>query len=245
MRITGLSGVGKTRFAQALFEREVGDGALPQSNVIYADLGESLTPAASELITYLIANNFYSYLILDNCPPDVHRSLQKQASVSRAIRLLTIEYDISDDKPEETDVIHLEPTSEATVSKLLQALSQLGQINTDRIAEFAGGNARVGLALASRVDADETLTNFSDEALFKRLFPSVKTTLQNCFNVQRHALVYSFNVSRTEYSDELKALSGAIAGMSRRELHNGQANAPSTTRSTARKLACSSSSCIG
>ena len=225
VRITGLSGVGKTRFAQALFEREVGDGALPQSNVIYADLGESLTPAASELITYLIANDFYSYLILDNCPPDVHRSLQKQASVSRAkIRLLTIEYDISDDKPEETDVIHLEPTSEATVSKLLQKrFPSLGQINTDRIAEFAGGNARVGLALASRVDADETLTNFSDEALFKRLFSQRKDDSSELLQrAEALALVYSFNVSRTEYSDELKAL-GAIAGMSRRELHNGQA----------------------
>lgn len=225
VRITGLSGVGKTRFAQALFECEVGSCSLPKSEVIYADLGGNITPTASELIAYLIANDFASYLILDNCPPDVHRSLQKQAAASRAkLRLLTIEYDISDDKPEETDVIHLEPSSEATVSKLLQRrFPSLGRINTDRIAEFAGGNARVGLALASRVDADETLTNFSDEALFQRLFSQRKGSSQELLQrAEALALVYSFNVSRTERGDELSAL-GAIARLGRQTLHSGQA----------------------
>lgn len=44
VRITGLSGVGKARFAQALFEAGVGSEALPASDVIYADLGNDLTP---------------------------------------------------------------------------------------------------------------------------------------------------------------------------------------------------------
>src|SRR5699024_10104098 len=39
VRITGLSGVGKTRFAQALFEDGVCDAPLPNTEVIYADLG--------------------------------------------------------------------------------------------------------------------------------------------------------------------------------------------------------------
>lgn len=90
VRITGLSGVGKTRFAQALFEHNVGENPLPASNVIYADLGDDLTPTASELISYLIANDFSSYVVLDNCPPDVHRKLQKQiASNQTKISLLT------------------------------------------------------------------------------------------------------------------------------------------------------------
>ncbi|WP_312835603.1 hypothetical protein [Comamonas sp.] len=225
VRITGLSGVGKTRFVQALFEHDVGTDALPQSDVIYADLGQNITPTASELVTYLIANDFASYLVLDNCPPDVHRSLQKQATASHAkLRLLTIEYDISDDKPEETDVIHLEPTSEAIVSKLLQKrFPHLGQINTDRIAEFAGGNARVALALASRVDADETLANFSDEALFERLFSQRKGNSSELLQrAEVLALVYSFNISRTECGDELNVL-GTLSGLGRQALHNGQA----------------------
>lgn len=225
VRITGLSGVGKTRFAQALFETHVGSDALPASDVIYADLGNDLTPTASELVSYLIANDFATYLVLDNCPPDVHRSLQKLVAASSAkLHLLTIEYDISEDKPEETEVIHLEPTSEETVSKLIQKrFSDLGRFNADRIAEFAGGNARIALALASRVDADETLSNFSDEDLFQRLFSQRKgNSPELLHSAEALALVYSFNVSRTEHHDELNVL-GVIAGLTRQALHRGQA----------------------
>ncbi|WZB65042.1 hypothetical protein WJ971_19445 [Achromobacter xylosoxidans] len=176
VRITGLSGVGKTRFAQALFEAEVGEDALSSASAIYADLGEDLAPTASELVSYLIANDHSIHLVLDNCPPDVHRQLQKLVSESSAsLSLLTIEYDISDDRPEETEVIHLEPCSEKTVSMLVQRrYPDLGHLNADKIAEFSGGNARIAIALASRVDADETLTNFSDEDLFQRLFSQRK-----------------------------------------------------------------------
>jgi hypothetical protein len=225
VRITGLSGVGKTRFAQALFETKVGLDALPASDVIYADLGHDLTPTGSELVTYLIANDFATYLVLDNCPPDVHRSLQKQVAASSAkLRLLTIEYDISDDKPEETEVIHLEPTSQDTVSKLVQKrFPDLGQVNADRIAEFAGGNARVALALASRVNADETLSNFSDEGLFRKLFSQRKGNSPELLqSAEALALVYSFNVSRNEYHDELSVL-GRIAGVARQSLYRHQA----------------------
>ncbi|SMP71406.1 hypothetical protein [Anoxynatronum buryatiense] len=225
VRITGLSGVGKTRFAQALFETDIGEDALPSANVIYADLGHDIIPTASELVSYLIANDFSAYLVLDNCPPDVHRSLQKNVSSHSArLSLLTIEYDISDDRPEETEVIHLEPSSEETVSKLVQKrFPDLGSINANKVAEFAGGNARVALALASRVDADDTLSNFSDEDLFLRLFNQRKgstDSLIECAEIL--SLVYSFNVSQSEYNDELGVLA-TIGGVERRLLFRSHA----------------------
>lgn len=225
VRITGLSGVGKTRFAQALFETDVGEDALPASNVIYADLGDDITPTASELASYLIANDFAAYLVLDNCPPDVHRRLQKQVSINSAkLRLLTIEYDISDDLPEETEVIHLEPSSEETVSKLVQKrFPELGRVNADKVAEFSGGNARIAIALAGRVTADETLSNFSDEELFQRLFSQRKGATDDLLeSAEILSLVYSFNVSRSEFNDELSVL-GAIAGADRRILYRNHA----------------------
>jgi len=225
VRITGLSGVGKTRFVQALFEAEVGEEALFPASAIYADLGEDLAPTASELVSYLIANDHSVYLVLDNCPPDVHRQLQKQVFESSArLSLLTIEYDISDDRPEETEVIHLEPCSEKTVSMLVQKrYPDLGRLNADKIAEFSGGNARIAIALASRVGADETLTNFSDEDLFQRLFSQRKGASDQLLeSAEVLSLVYSFNVSASEFNDELGVL-GAIAALDRRALHRGQA----------------------
>lgn len=225
VRITGLSGVGKTRFAQALFEAGTGENALPSTDVIYADLGEDLKPSAAELLTYLIANDYAAFVVLDNCNPEVHRQLQKQLSESKArLSLLTIEYDISDDKPEETGVIHLEPSSEKTVSSLIQRrFPEIGQLNANRIAEFAGGNARVAIALANRVDADETLTKFSDDTLFKRLFSQRKEHSDSLLiNAEILSLVYSFNVSAKEFNDELSVLA-KIGDVKRTSLHKDQA----------------------
>jgi hypothetical protein len=225
VRITGLSGVGKTRFAQALFEAGTGENALPSTDVIYADLGEDLKPSATELLTYLIANDYTTFVVLDNCNPEVHRLLQKQLSESKArLSLLTIEYDISDDKPEETGVIHLEPSSEKTVSALIQRrFPEIGQLNADKIAEFAGGNARVAIALANRVDADETLTKFSEDTLFKRLFSQRKEHSDSLLNnAEILSLIYSFNVSAKEFNDELTALA-KIGDVKRTSLHKDQA----------------------
>lgn len=225
IRITGLSGVGKTRFAQALFEEGVGQGALSASNVLYADLGEELSPSASTLMTYLIANQLTPYIVLDNCPPDTHRSLQKQLAASGAkLHLLTIEYDISNDSPEETDVIRIEPSSEETVTTLLlRRFTQLDRFNAARIAAFSGGNARVALALADRVDADDTLSSFTDDQLFQRLFSQRKGESADLLHgATVLSLVYSFNVSRADCGDELGVL-GAISEISRSALQRDQA----------------------
>ncbi|WP_024850125.1 hypothetical protein [Hydrogenovibrio kuenenii] len=225
VRITGLSGVGKTRFAQALFEDNVGSDALPMANVIYADLGNNLTPTATELISYLTANDLTAYVVLDNCPPDAHRQLQKQVSLSEGVKLslLTIEYDISDDRPEETEVVHIEPSSHEIVSKLIQRrFPELGQLNARTIAEFAGGNARIAIALASQVDANESLINFSDDDLFQRLFHQRKGRDENLLeSAEILSLVYSFNVSKTDFNDELETLA-QISGLERRTLSRSQ-----------------------
>ena len=99
----------------------------------------------------------------------------------------------------------------------------MGRVNADKVAEFAGGNARLALALASRVDADETLTNFSDEELFQRLFSQRQgnsDTLLEC--AEALSLVYSFNVSQSEFNDELGVLA-MISGLKRRTLNRGHA----------------------
>lgn len=221
VRIIGLSGVGKTRFAQALFEDDVCKNALSGYNVIYADLGDDINPSASELVTYLISNDFSCCLVLDNCPPDVHRKLQKQIRLNQAkLSLLTIEYDISDDRPEETEVIHIEPSSVKTVSILIQKrFPSLGPINADKISEFAGGNARVAIALASRVKADETIAKFSDEDLFNRLFNQRKKVTGSLLeSAEILSLVYSFNISQSIPNDELSILT-IIGGLDRRGLY--------------------------
>lgn len=220
IRLTGLSGVGKTRFAQALFEENVGENPLPKTNVIYADLGNNPTPSVLDLVTYLKTIDCTCYVVLDNCPPDLHRTIQKEVSHRAKLSLLTIEYDISDDQPEETEVIHIEPSSIRIISKLvLKRFPVLGRVNADKVAEFSGGNARLAIALASRVEADETLTNFSDEELFRRIFNQRKGKSDGLLeSAEILSLVYSFNISSKKYNDELSVLS-QIGGSDRKKLY--------------------------
>lgn len=225
VRITGLSGVGKTRFAQALFEKSVGQNALPKDNVVYADLGDDLTPSATDVISYFIHQSLNCYLVLDNCPPEQHRRFQKQLSDSPSkIHLLTIEYDISDDTPEGTDVIHMEPSSEKTVSTLVQKrYPKVSEQDANRIAEFAGGNARVAITLASRVLADESLANFTDDALFKRLFFQRKGESERLLeSAEILSLVYSFNVATDKFNNELDVLA-QMGEVKRKVLHRDHA----------------------
>lgn len=224
IRLIGLSGVGKTRFAQALFEENVGANPLPKTNVIYADLGNEPMPTVLNLVNYLKTNDCTCYVVLDNCPPDIHRTIQKEISHRAKLSLLTIEYDISDDRPEETEVIHIEPSSISTISKLvLKRFPFLGRVNADKVAEFSGGNARLAIALASRVEPDETLTNFSDEDLFRRLFNQRKGESDGLLeSAEILSLVYSFNISSNKYNDELSVLS-RIAGTDRQKLYRDHA----------------------
>jgi hypothetical protein len=147
-------------------------------------------------------------VILDNCNPNVHRQLQKKISTSNTkLRLLTIEYDISDDTPEETKVIHIEPASVKNTSKLIQKrFPKLERVNADTISVFAGGNARIAIALANRVKSGESLTNFSDKELFQRLFSQRKERNEDLLqSAEILSLVYSFS-AEVEPHDELGVL---------------------------------------
>lgn len=211
IRIVGLSGVGKSRFAQALFEEEVGDGALDRAAVVYADLGDTLEPTASELVGQLIVLQQPNFVVLDNCPPDVHTRLAtriRQADCQ--VKLITVEYDVADDLPESTNVVRLDVKDGAIAEKLVRRrYPAIGQLNAQTVAEFAGGNARLALALADRVEEREDLSSFSNQELFQRLFQQRQSEDPDLLPAaEALSLVYSFNVELTNaQSDELAVLS--------------------------------------
>lgn len=220
VRLTGLSGVGKTRLVQALFDERVGDQALNQFLAYYTDISDSPLPDPTAFTSQLIAANEKAVLVIDNCSLDLHRKLTKLCAGSM-VSLLTVEYDIRDDVPEETDVFRLEPSSDKVIEKLLeQRFPYIGQINARTITEFAGGNARVALALANTLKQGESLSTLRDEELFDRLFhqrhhPSedLRVSAAIC------SLVYSFNGDDiTSATSELKFLAD-LAEKSPRELY--------------------------
>lgn len=215
VRITGLSGVGKTRIVQALFDDTVGTDALDRTVAIYVDTGYEPVPSATAMLDNLLAEGRRAIMILDNCPSELHASLASKVSAAgKEVSLITIEYDIRDDKPQTTEVIHIETDGPEVAEQLLiRRFPSIGQNNARRIAKFADGNARVALAIAERVEEGESLALLSDAQLFNRLFEQ-RNHPDGHLREQAEilSLVYSFSISSPDAAtDELEIL-GALSG---------------------------------
>lgn len=222
VRLVGLSGTGKTRFVQALFDPEVGENSLDPDLAAYTDLADSPNPQPPAVASEQIASRKRTILVVDNCPPDLHRQLTAPCRTTNSLlSLVTIEYDIQDDLPEGTDVFILGDASTDLIEKLLrQRFVNLSAVNSRRIADFSGGNSRIAIALASTVDENETVGGLSDSELFKRLFQQRQGSDDALFvAAQVLSLVYSFrgeDVTRSE-EDELSHL-GSLVGKSAKEM---------------------------
>ena len=221
VRIVGLSGVGKTRIVQALFEEEVGTDALPSSLAIYADVGEELVPSPREVIETLAAEQRDAIVVLDNCPSATHEDLAKLVEDEPKIQLISIEYDIQEDRPEATSVVHIDAMGpEIAETLILRRYPSLDQANARRVAEFSGGNARLALLLADAVQDVGSLSEFSNQQLFERLFNQRNDPdAELLAAAEVLALVYSFAISPGEDGfDELGELA-QILGQSRSSLY--------------------------
>lgn len=212
VRIVGLSGVGKTRLIQALFDHRIETtcAALNQENVLYTDLSDNPTPQPSAMLEALIQDEADCVVVVDNCGQDVHRKLTEviQRPESK-IRLVTVEYDIRDDLPDGTICYRLEGASGDVIAKLLKRHYQtLSDLDIYKIVEFSDGNARVAFALAATSEAKGELAQLRDDELFKRLFVQKHTEsneLQRC--AEAASLLYSFDVEDTSENSELAILS--------------------------------------
>ena len=112
VRLVGLSGVGKTRLVQALFDDRIETEALLQSDALYTDISDDPDPVPQEMLSQLIATNAQVILIIDNCGIELHQTLATRiANVGCLISLITVDNDITDDEPQSTQVFTLEPAS--------------------------------------------------------------------------------------------------------------------------------------
>ncbi|WP_316185814.1 MULTISPECIES: hypothetical protein [unclassified Bradyrhizobium] len=214
VRLVGLSGVGKTRLCEALFDDKIGQNNLDPSLAYYTNAAEGPNPPPIGLASDLIAASRRGILVIDNCPSELHGELAKIArSANSTISVITVEYDIRDDQPEGTDVFALDSSSPSVIEKLVaRRYPEISQTDAGTIAEFSGGNARVALALAATVGKNDSVSGLSDSDLFKRLFqqrhehdPDLLMIAQAC------SLVYSFEGIKTEGDGaELPILSGLI-----------------------------------
>lgn len=133
-------------------------------------------------------------LIIDNCPSELHSRLT-HLCINTLISLISIEYDIRDDLPSETDVFRLEPANEEVIERLIKRrFPLLSSIDAQQIARFSGGNAKIAIALAHTVKKTGSLSGLRDEDLFRRLFHQRQDKNEQLLSfAQTMSLVYSFD----------------------------------------------------
>jgi hypothetical protein len=227
VRLIGLSGVGKTRLVQALFDSRVGTDSLDPSLAAYTNIGDGHDPQPFALVSDLIATRTKAIVVVDNCPPELHRSLSDLCRTPQgSVSLITVEYDIREDQPEGTEIFELEPSSADLIEKLVEhRFPHISQVDSRTIAEFSDGNARIAVALAETIDQHESIAGISDEHLFRRLFYQRHEPNESLLKAgQVLSLVYSFqgeDVSDGEKS-ELSRL-GALIGKNANELFRSAA----------------------
>ncbi|PXX37995.1 ATP-binding protein [Undibacterium pigrum] len=211
IRIVGLSGVGKTRLVQALFDERIVQevNALDQNCVIYTDISDNPTPQPNMMVELLLNETQHTIVIVDNCGADTHSKLTELVKRQNSnVSLVTLEYDIQDDLPDETQCYRLETSSEELVEKLVaRRFPELTHSDIKKIAEFSGGNARVAFALAGTSEGKGQLSKLENNELFKRLFWQSNTQDENLLrSAEICSLLYSFNSEDISDESELSFL---------------------------------------
>ncbi|MER9940382.1 hypothetical protein NKJ70_00345 [Mesorhizobium sp. M0092] len=218
IRIVGLSGVGKTRLVQAIFDKRVQTAQpVPSAeNVIYCDLAGETNPQPGAIIEALASKSSDAILVVDNCSAAEHARLTERALMrGRNLKLITIEYDIRDDVPERTSAFRLEGSSKDIIFQLLKRhYPILSVADAERIAEYSDGNARVAFALAETAENAGDFARLRNHDLFARLFHQKRPEDDGLLrSAEVASLLFSFDGEDNSSGSEIAVLA-AIADCS-------------------------------
>ncbi|MDQ1086148.1 hypothetical protein [Siphonobacter sp. SORGH_AS_1065] len=215
VRLVGLSGVGKTRFVQTLFDERIGENALNPRQVFYTDISDDPNPDPKSFAEQLMAQNTRAILVIDNCTPELHGRLARLCSSTKStISLVTIEYDVKDQLIDETETsfFRLEPASDDLICDLIKKrFKHINSLDARTITEASGGNARIAIILASTINKGEKISSLRNGELFERIFQQRNSPNNDLIkSAKAFSLVYSFNGLDTERDSELSFLASII-----------------------------------
>lgn len=217
VRLVGLSGVGKTRLVQALFDSRTGEHALDSALAFYTNIADGPDPQPLALASFLIASCAPGILVIDNCGAELHQRLTEACQVAESnLSVITVEYDIRDHQPESTDVFTLKSASPELINSLVRhRFPHISAVDGGTIAKLSDGNARIAVALAGAVQVRESLAELGDDVLFQRLFHQRNDPSESLLRAaQACSLVYSFNADDLAKGEQAElAQLGILVGM--------------------------------
>ena len=223
VRIIGLTGVGKTRFAQALFENTFESNPLNPIGVIYCDLVVELGITPNSMIESIKFEDHSPIIVVDNCPFEEHVILSnKLSSFHTKIKLITIDNQMDEGTLENTIQVKIGTVGSKVATALaLERYPQIGKRNARHIAKFAGGNPELTLKIAQCFkDERVSLTKMSNDLLIKRLLYHQDIPINEIRKVCGViSLVDSFAIEDRNPQDSQLSILAELADLTYRELY--------------------------
>lgn len=214
IRLTGLSGVGKTRMLEELFDPKVGTDVIDSKKVIYADAAETLIPSAEQMLRDAIFRKEKVVIIIDNCSAELHMRLTTICRTEQnQVNLITVEYDVKNKSAEETASFILRPASNNVIENMLiNNYENIPLTIIERIVEISGGNARLALLFAKSLsEYNRDITSINDTELFNRLFwQKGKEDTKLMRTAESFSLLYSVDYEDDGNESELKKISNLL-----------------------------------
>jgi len=225
LRVTGLSGLGKTRLALEAF-RPIGDDGQYRDNVlhhrvVYMDAALLENPAVAGLLNQLVKLKKSGILVVDNCESVLDRQLVKELGYRGGERISLVTLDFEPDEGGPAYPIVLKPEDcEGVVKGIVSELFPgIGGPETSRIEELAQGFASMAVLIGQQMtDAVEDIGRVSDEEIINRLVKgrgqpdrAAVTVVTTC------SLFEYFEFSDETTTDHVTFMAGRIAGVDANE----------------------------
>jgi hypothetical protein len=209
VRLAGLSGVGKTRFAYSIFSNDFENIILNNSLLLYCDISNNPNPEPITMVNYLLKLGKRVVLVVDNCEKNMHSQLTELCKSEKSeISLLTIEFDAKEDDLIETTNYYMTVSSDKTIEKYIKNnFNYINHSNLQTIIEMSGGNFRMAKYLSSSLDKIHSIGILNSSQILDRLFMNGKNlNMQLAKTADVCSLLFSFNIE-TEL-DYFASLSG-------------------------------------
>ncbi|MEA5059521.1 MAG: ATP-binding cassette domain-containing protein [Candidatus Pelethousia sp.] len=159
-------------------------------------------------------------MLIDNCSSTEHSTLAEICQKPNSnISIITVEYDVREDIPPETGVYIMEPASNEVIKQLIESrFSNMHPHDIDVVIDFAGGNARIAIALSQAWEPGKPICGLNSSQLLARLIYQNDDPDPKLLRVaEAISLVYSFHGDYQDSSGELAVLA-QIADVSERDL---------------------------
>jgi hypothetical protein len=221
VRLVGLSGVGKTRLIQALFDDRIGASALPRSDALYTDISDEPDPVPQEMLSRLVSMGHRVVLIVDNCGIDLHRKLA--AKIASSSCLLSVIGRIRHQRRRTTGHGHLQAGARVPRSHREDARGPLSGYRCPeppRHREILGGELARGLRAGRDCKEGRVARPAEGHRSVRATVPSTEGAQHGTARCrQACALLYSFDGETVDGSESELSPLAMLAGQSVDQVH--------------------------